>query len=191
MQVFSVSLRFCRGVRGPPPEKFENQECRRSHLRPFCNAIKALRFVNAITIDKDASMSLLQINTPMFWIWIPYWYPTLFKNVQPFVCDTFSQEGSRESDMVIRTRALAFFCLSTMTVKHFGRVFSAGLNYSHWDSSLRWFMGVQCSQMFIEIKTPRGLGIITRWGYLPIIMVPRSEKSLKSDMLSLARTSKW
>ena len=26
------------------PENFENQKCRRSHLRPFCNAIKVLRF---------------------------------------------------------------------------------------------------------------------------------------------------
>ena len=24
----------------PPPGKFENQECRKSHLRSFCNAIK-------------------------------------------------------------------------------------------------------------------------------------------------------
>ena len=30
----------CRVVRGPPPEYFENQECRRSHLKSFCNAIK-------------------------------------------------------------------------------------------------------------------------------------------------------
>ena len=35
MQVFPV---FLYGARGPPPENFENQECRRSYLRPFCNA---------------------------------------------------------------------------------------------------------------------------------------------------------
>ena len=59
-------------------------------------------------------------------------------------------------------------------------------NYSHWDS---WFMGVKHSQMFIQTKTsPR---LETRWGYLPISMVLRSERSLKSKMLSLARTSKY
>ena len=29
---------------GASPGKSEKQECRRSHLRPFCNAIKVLRF---------------------------------------------------------------------------------------------------------------------------------------------------
>ena len=54
--------------------------------------------------------------------------------------------------------------------------FNTGLNYSHWDSCLRWFIGVKYSQMFIQIKTPRGLGIIAGWGYLPISMVLRSEE---------------
>ena len=45
--------------------------------------------------------------------------------------------------------------------------------------------------MFIFIGTSPGLGIIARWGPLPISMVFRSEESLNSaEMLSLARTSK-
>ena len=52
-------------------------------------------------------------------------------------------------------------------------------------------MGVNYSQMFIQMKTPRGLEIIARWGPFPISMVLRSEGSLKSKMLSLARTSKY
>ena len=52
-----------------------------------------------------------------------------------------------------------------------------------------WFMGVKI--MFILIETSPGLGIIARWGNLPISMVLRSQKSLKSEMLSLARTSKY
>ena len=52
-------------------------------------------------------------------------------------------------------------------------------------------MGVKYSQMFIQIKTPLGLEIIAGWGPLPISMVLRSEGSLKSEMLSLARTSKY
>ena len=36
-----------------------------------------------------------------------------------------------------------------------------------------------------------GAGIIAKWGSLPISMVLRSEESLKSEMLSLARTSKY
>ena len=52
-------------------------------------------------------------------------------------------------------------------------------------------MGVKQSQMFIQIKTSRGLEIIASWGALPISMVLRSEGSLKSEMLSLARTSKY
>ena len=39
-------------------------------------------------------------------------------------------------------------------------------------------------------KTSPRLEIIARWGPLPISMVLRSERSLKSKMLSLARTSK-
>ena len=50
-------------------------------------------------------------------------------------------------------------------------------------------MGVKI--MFILIETSPGLGIIARWGPLPISMVLRSEESLKSEMLSLARTSKY
>ena len=64
-------------------------------------------------------------------------------------------------------------------------------NYSHWDSCLRWLMGVKNPQMFIQTKTSPTLKIIARWGYLPIGMVLRSERSLKSKMLSLARTSKY
>ena len=45
--------------------------------------------------------------------------------------------------------------------------------------------------MFILIDTSPGLGIIARWGPLPINMVLRSEESLKSEMLSLVRTSKY
>ena len=45
--------------------------------------------------------------------------------------------------------------------------------------------------MFILIETSPGLGIIARWGPLPISMVLRSEESLKSEMLSLARTSNY
>ena len=52
-------------------------------------------------------------------------------------------------------------------------------------------MGVKNSQMFIQTKTSPRLEIIARWGYLPISMVLRSERSLKSKMLSLARTSKY
>ena len=52
-------------------------------------------------------------------------------------------------------------------------------------------MEVKYSQMFIQIKTTRGLEIIAGWDYLPVIMVLRSEGSLKSEMLSLARTSKY
>ena len=52
-------------------------------------------------------------------------------------------------------------------------------------------MGVKYSQMFIQIRTPRGLEIIARWGNLPISIALRSEGSLKSEMLSLARASKY
>ena len=45
--------------------------------------------------------------------------------------------------------------------------------------------------MFILIETPQGLGIIARWGNFPISMVFRSEESLKSEVLSLAWTSKY
>ena len=44
--------------------------------------------------------------------------------------------------------------------------------------------------MFILIETPPGLEIIARWDPLPISIVLRSEASHKSQMLSLARTSK-
>ena len=52
-------------------------------------------------------------------------------------------------------------------------------------------MGLKNSQMFIQTKTSARLEIIARWGYLPVSMVLRSERSLKSKMLSLARTSKY
>ena len=45
--------------------------------------------------------------------------------------------------------------------------------------------------MFILIKSSSGLGIIAGWDPFPISMVLRSEESLKSEMLSLARTSKY
>ena len=38
---------------------------------------------------------------------------------------------------------------------------------------------------------PYSLEIIARWGNLPISMVLQSEGSLKLEMLSLARTSKY
>ena len=50
-------------------------------------------------------------------------------------------------------------------------------------------MGVENSQMFIKIKTSPGLEIIARWD--PLSMVLRSELSRKSEVLSLARTSKY
>ena len=49
-------------------------------------------------------------------------------------------------------------------------------------------MGVKNSQMFSQIKTSRALEIIARRGLLPVSMVLQSEVSLKSEMLSLART---
>ena len=53
-------------------------------------------------------------------------------------------------------------------------------------------MGVKfISQMVIQIETPRGLEIIARWGPIPISMVLWSEGSVKSEMLSLARASKY
>ena len=52
-------------------------------------------------------------------------------------------------------------------------------------------MGVKTSQMFIQTKTSPRQDIIARWGHLPISMGLRSERSLKSKMLSLARTSKY
>ena len=52
-------------------------------------------------------------------------------------------------------------------------------------------MGVKYSQMFIQIKFLLKLEIISRCGPLPISMGFRSEGSLKSEMLSLARTSKY
>ena len=62
-------------------------------------------------------------------------------------------------------------------------------DHSHWNSCLRWFKGVKI--LFILIETSLGLGIIARWGPLPISMVFRSEESLKSEMLSLAWISKY
>ena len=41
------------------------------------------------------------------------------------------------------------------------------------------------------METPLGLEIIDRWDNLPISMVLRSEGSLKLEMLSVARTSKY
>ena len=52
-------------------------------------------------------------------------------------------------------------------------------------------MRVKNYQMFIQIKTSPVLEFIGRWGPLPISMVLRSERSLKSEMLSLAQTSKY
>ena len=52
-------------------------------------------------------------------------------------------------------------------------------------------MGVKCPQMFIQIKISRGLEIIAGLGPVRISMVLRFEGSLKSEMLSLARTSKY
>ena len=52
-------------------------------------------------------------------------------------------------------------------------------------------MGVKNYQMFIQTKTSPRLEIIAGWGHLPISLVLRSERSLKSKMLSLAPTSKY
>ena len=52
-------------------------------------------------------------------------------------------------------------------------------------------MGVKEKTMFILIETPPGTEIIARCGPLPISTVLRSEKSLKSEMRGLARTSKY
>ena len=62
-------------------------------------------------------------------------------------------------------------------------------NHSYRDSCFRWFMGVKI--MFTLIETSPRLGIIPRWGPLPISMVLRSAKSPKSEILSLARTCKY
>ena len=59
-------------------------------------------------------------------------------------------------------------------------------NYSNWDSCLLWCMGVKNSQMCIQTKTSPRLEIIARWGPLPVSMVLRSERRLKSKMLSLS-----
>ena len=48
-------------------------------------------------------------------------------------------------------------------------------------------MGAKNSQMFIQTKTSPRLEIIVGWGHLPISMVLRSGRSLKSKM-SLVRT---
>ena len=50
--------------------------------------------------------------------------------------------------------------------------------------------GKEFSNVLSNQDFPR-LDIIARWGHLPISMVLRSERSLKSKMLSLARTSKY
>ena len=60
---------------------------------------------------------------------------------------------------------------------------------ANWDSCLKWFMGVKI--MFILIETPPGLEIIAGRGTLPISVVLRSEEGHKSELLSLARTSKY
>ena len=59
-----------------------------------------------------------------------------------------------------------------------------------WDSCLRWFLGVNNESIVLN-RDSLGLEIIPRWGNLPINMVLRSEGSLKLEMLSLARTSKY
>ena len=51
-------------------------------------------------------------------------------------------------------------------------------------------MRVKNSQIFIQKKTSPRLEIMARWDSLPISMI-RSERSFKSKMLSLARTSKY
>ena len=51
-------------------------------------------------------------------------------------------------------------------------------------------MRLKKSQMLILIKPSPGLEIIARWGPHPISMALRFERSLKSERLSLARTSK-
>ena len=65
------------------------------------------------------------------------------------------------------------------------KLFALGqlLKVVHWGNN---------SHMFIQTNTSLGLEIIARWGPpLLISMVLPSERSLKSKMLSLARTSKY
>ena len=57
---------------------------------------------------------------------------------------------------------------------------------------LRWFMGQRILKCSYKPRLPQlRLEIIARWSPLPISMVLRSERSLKSKMPSLARTSKY
>ena len=51
-------------------------------------------------------------------------------------------------------------------------------------------MRVKNSRIFIQKKTSPRLKIMARWDPLPVSMI-RYERSLKSKMLSLARTSKY
>ena len=52
-----------------------------------------------------------------------------------------------------------------------------------------WFMGVKI--IFILIETSRGLGIIAGWAPPSISVDLRSEGSLKPEMVSLSRKSKY
>ena len=60
----------------------------------------------------------------------------------------------------------------------FDRGFS--ITYLRCDSSLRWFMKVKKCKMLIVIETSPGLATIAGWVPLPISMVLRSERSVKS-----------
>ena len=61
MRVFNVFLCVCVCGVGEGSENFENQECRKSHLRSFCNAIKVLRLPE-FSIFVDVSEMKVTIN---------------------------------------------------------------------------------------------------------------------------------
>ena len=54
----------CRVIRGPPPD-FENQECRRSHLKSFCNAIKVSNLPE-LCLFADVSEKKVPIHSTIF-----------------------------------------------------------------------------------------------------------------------------
>ena len=68
------SLFSCRGCVALPLENFENQEYRRSHLWPFCNAIKILRLPEfSIFVDvSDVSEKKVTIVFAFKCRWIQY-----------------------------------------------------------------------------------------------------------------------
>ena len=116
-----------------------------------------------------------------------------FTRVKLPICAAFrSGTGLRSPNSKICTSSFRISEMGNLVqiFKHFRYGVSVRLtNHSYLDRCLRWFMGVKL--MFILIETSLGFGIIAREGPLPISMVLRSEESLKSEMLSLARISKY